>query len=56
MHDLYLVQVKAPAQSMRVWDYYDVLATVPAEKRFGPIESKCPSPGADLTWRRFADR
>lgn len=43
MHDLYLVQVKAPAQSMRVWDYYDVLATVPAEKAFRPLsESKCP--------------
>lgn len=43
MHDLYLVQVKSPAESKGLWDYYKVLATVPAEEAFNPLsESQCP--------------
>ncbi len=43
MHDLYLVQVKAPAESKRPWDYYKVLSAVPADQAFRPLsESKCP--------------
>lgn len=43
MHDLYLVQVKTPAQSKRPWDYYTVRATVPADQAFRALsDSKCP--------------
>lgn len=43
MHDLYLVQVKAPDESKEPWDTYKVLATIPAEQAFRPLsESKCP--------------
>ena len=43
MHDLYLVQVKGPAESKRPWDYYKVLSAVPADQAFRPLsESKCP--------------
>ena len=36
IHDAYLVEVKKPAESKRPWDYYKVLATIPAEKAFRP--------------------
>ncbi len=43
MHDLYLVQVKTPAESKRAWDYYKILSTVPADQAFRPLaDSKCP--------------
>lgn len=42
VHDVYLVEVKTPADSKREWDYLKVLATVPADKAFRPIsESAC---------------
>jgi branched-chain amino acid transport system substrate-binding protein len=43
VHDMYLVQVKAPSESSKPWDYYKVLATLPGEKVFtSREESKCP--------------
>jgi branched-chain amino acid transport system substrate-binding protein len=43
MHDMYLVEVKKPAESKRAWDYYKVVATVPAEQAFQPLgASACP--------------
>jgi branched-chain amino acid transport system substrate-binding protein len=43
VHDMYLVQVKQPAQSRQPWDYYDILSTIPSAKAFRPIdESVCP--------------
>ena len=43
MHDMYLVEVKKPAESKRPWDYYKVLSTVPAEQAFQPLSaSACP--------------
>ena len=43
MHDMYLVQVKTPAESKRDWDFYKILKTIPAEQAFTPpAESKCP--------------
>lgn len=43
MHDMYLVEVKKPSESRRPWDYYKVLATVPAEQAFQPLSSSsCP--------------
>jgi branched-chain amino acid transport system substrate-binding protein len=36
VHDLYLVEVKKPAESRYPWDYYKVLATIPAQDAFPP--------------------
>jgi branched-chain amino acid transport system substrate-binding protein len=37
VHDMYLMQVKTPAESKLSWDYYKVLSTVPAEEAFSPM-------------------
>lgn len=43
VHDMYFVQVKTPAESIGPWDYYKVLATIPGEKVFRPMEEAgCP--------------
>jgi branched-chain amino acid transport system substrate-binding protein len=43
MHDVYLVQVKTPTESKGPWDYYKILATIPADQAFRPLaESDCP--------------
>jgi len=42
-HDMYLAQVKAPGESKYDWDYYTILATIPAAEAFRPLsESECP--------------
>jgi branched-chain amino acid transport system substrate-binding protein len=42
MHDMYLAQVKTPAQSKAPWDYYNIVRKLPAESVFGPeSESTC---------------
>src|SRR5208282_2815172 len=42
MHDMYLVEVKAPSESRAPWDYYKVLRRIPAEEAAQPLsESKC---------------
>jgi branched-chain amino acid transport system substrate-binding protein len=42
VHDLYLVQVKAPADVKEKWDYYNVKETVPGNEAFQPLAtSKC---------------
>jgi branched-chain amino acid transport system substrate-binding protein len=42
MHDMYLVEVKAPSESKAAWDYYNVLRRIPAEEAAQPLsESKC---------------
>lgn len=38
IHDMYLFQVKAPSESTGDWDYYKLLATIPAEIAFRPLE------------------
>jgi branched-chain amino acid transport system substrate-binding protein len=35
-HDMYLAQVKAPGESKYDWDYYTILATIPAAEAFRP--------------------
>ncbi|SFD37529.1 ABC transporter substrate-binding protein [Paracidovorax konjaci] len=41
-HDMYLVQVKAPAESKEPWDYYKVVAKLPADQVWTTkAESKC---------------
>ena len=43
IHDLFLVQVKTPAESKYPWDYFKILETIPAEEAFRPIsQSVCP--------------
>ncbi|MDF9430286.1 ABC transporter substrate-binding protein [Cupriavidus gilardii] len=43
VHDMYLFEVKSPAESKYPWDYYKVLATVPGDQAFiPPSQSKCP--------------
>ena len=42
MHDMYLVEVKAPSESKATWDCYNVLRRIPAEEAAQPLsESKC---------------
>lgn len=42
MHEMYLVEVKAPSESKAPWDYYKVLRRIPAEEAAQPLsESKC---------------
>jgi branched-chain amino acid transport system substrate-binding protein len=43
VHDMYLFEVKKPSESKGRWDDYKLLATVPAEQAFQPLEaSRCP--------------
>ncbi len=42
VHDMYLMQVKAPAESTMPWDYVKVVATMPGEEVFTTrAESRC---------------
>jgi branched-chain amino acid transport system substrate-binding protein len=42
VHDMYLMQVKSPAESKYPWDYYKLAATVPGDQAFATkAESKC---------------
>ncbi|WP_316176317.1 ABC transporter substrate-binding protein [Bradyrhizobium sp. SZCCHNRI1073] len=36
-HDMYLVEVKEPEQSKKPFDYYKVVATIPADRAFRPL-------------------
>ena len=38
VHDMYLLEVKSPAESKKPWDYYKVLATVPGDQAFFTVE------------------
>ncbi|HEY2874069.1 MAG TPA: ABC transporter substrate-binding protein, partial [Reyranella sp.] len=43
MHDMYLFEVKTPAESKGPWDYYKLIATVPGEQAFRPMDQgDCP--------------
>ncbi|HCY63745.1 MAG TPA: ABC transporter permease [Oxalobacteraceae bacterium] len=43
VHDMYLMQVKAPAESKYPWDYYHVRRVIPADQAFTPLDkSECP--------------
>ncbi|MBP0599685.1 ABC transporter substrate-binding protein [Herbaspirillum sp. LeCh32-8] len=42
IHDMYLYQVKSPAESKKPWDYLKLLETIPGEQAFTTVaESKC---------------
>jgi branched-chain amino acid transport system substrate-binding protein len=43
VHDMYLFEVKKPSESKGRWDDYKLLATVPGDQAFQPLEaSRCP--------------
>jgi branched-chain amino acid transport system substrate-binding protein len=43
VHDMYLLQVKSPAESKYPWDYYKVAQTIPGDQAFTTkAETKCP--------------
>jgi len=42
VHDLMLVQVKAPEESKYPWDYYKVLTKISGDDAFGPMDPACP--------------
>jgi branched-chain amino acid transport system substrate-binding protein len=42
IHDMYLMQVKTPAESKEPWDYYKITATIPGEQAFTTkAETRC---------------
>lgn len=43
VHDLYVLQVKAPAESKYPWDYLKLIRTIPGDEAFRPLaEGGCP--------------
>ncbi len=43
LHDAYLFEVKKPSESKYPWDYYKLVATIPADQAFRPMaEGDCP--------------
>ena len=46
VHDMYLMQVKKPAESKYPWDYYKLIATIPGNQAYlTKAETKC------ATWK-----
>ena len=44
VHDVYLVQIKSPAESQGEWDLLKLVATIPGDKAFRPLEDGgCPA-------------
>ena len=46
VHDMYLFQVKTPAESKGPWDYYKLVATIPGDEAFQPLSE------SSVRWRR----
>jgi len=43
VHDMYLFEVKKPDESQGPWDYYKLLATIPGDQAFRPLDQGgCP--------------
>jgi branched-chain amino acid transport system substrate-binding protein len=43
VHDMYVYQVKTPQESKYDWDFYKLLAVIPAAEAYRPLsESACP--------------
>jgi branched-chain amino acid transport system substrate-binding protein len=42
-HDMYVMQVKAPAESKGPWDYYKLVDTMSGDEAYGKLaDSTCP--------------
>jgi len=37
VHDMHVFQVKSPAKSKELWDYYTLLRTIPGDQAFRPM-------------------
>lgn len=43
VHDMYLVQMKTPAELKDPWDLVKIIKTIPGDEAFRPLsESECP--------------
>jgi branched-chain amino acid transport system substrate-binding protein len=43
VHDMYLVQIKTPAESKDPWDLVKIIKTIPGDEAFRPLsQSECP--------------
>jgi branched-chain amino acid transport system substrate-binding protein len=43
VHDMYLVEVKTPAESSGPWDYHKIIATIRGDQAFRPAgDDECP--------------
>jgi branched-chain amino acid transport system substrate-binding protein len=43
IHPAYIFEVKKPSESKYPWDYYKLVATIPADEAFRPLaQSECP--------------
>jgi branched-chain amino acid transport system substrate-binding protein len=42
VHDMYVMQVKTPAESKAPWDYYKLVKKMGGEEAFGPVSTTCP--------------
>ena len=46
VHDMYLFEVKKPEESKGEWDLYKLIATVPGDEAFRPLDKGgCPLVG-----------
>ena len=43
LHDFYVFQVKSPSESKGEWDLYKLVATIPGEQAFRPLNPACPA-------------
>jgi len=41
IHPIYLLQVKTAAESKGEWDYFKLIAKLPGEQAFGPLDKSC---------------
>lgn len=44
VHNMYVMQVKTPAESKYPWDYYKVVKEMSGEEAFGPMTGLCKNP------------
>jgi branched-chain amino acid transport system substrate-binding protein len=42
IHPIYLYQVKSSEESKGICDYFKLVATLPGEEAFGPLNKACP--------------
>jgi branched-chain amino acid transport system substrate-binding protein len=42
VHEMYIAQVKTPAESKGPWDLVKYVGTIPADKAFAPASDECP--------------
>ncbi len=41
-HEMYVMQVKTPAESKGAWDFYKLVQTIPGREAYGPPNEACP--------------